>query len=159
VRYHRELLYAKGRDYIPMMLIGNHCDRTTARRVTYDKGRDLARQFGFKFIELYPTSPRNLTQAFFELIGDIIANEPPEPDIPIIIEPEMGTKSDSSSQNATQLSRSRSLRESLRDRLSPDTVKQIVRRRSFQDRGTVSLVQRLPDTNLLPDRQVTQVNR
>jgi hypothetical protein len=161
--YYQEVVYAKGKDPLSMILIGNHCDRTAARRVTYEKGRDMSRQFGCKFAELYPNSPRDLSQAFFDLIGDIVARETPQPPVPTIVEPEAeDDRSETSTQDTVRLGRSRSLRESIRGRLSPDTVKNIVRRRSLQDRSnrrSMSLAQRLRETNLLPERQTGMVDR
>lgn len=121
----------------------------------YEEGRELGRQLDCRFVELYPSSPRDTSEAFFTLIGDIAArdiSEDIQPSAPMpsifVTDGEGDTMTPITAQDTGPvLGRSRSLRDALRERLSPDAVKHIVvRRRSFQDgsshkRGR-SLIQR-----------------
>lgn len=140
--YHSEIQHAKGSEPFHALIIGNHCDRTAVRRVTYEEGRELSRQLGSDFVELYPNSPRDTSEAFFRLIREFTVQDNSEDVQRSATMPSIFVtdgEGDAMTPIATQdtgpaLGRSRSLRDSLRERLSPDAVKHIVvRRRSFQD--------------------------
>lgn len=46
-----QILRVKDVDYVPIVVVGNKCDREEAREVTTEEGRELAKSWGSPFFE------------------------------------------------------------------------------------------------------------
>lgn len=69
-----QLLKVKDKDYFPMIIVGNHCDREAERQVSRQEGYALARSIGCPFIEASSRAePRriNVENSFHELVREI----------------------------------------------------------------------------------------
>lgn len=69
--FYQQICRVKDRDYFPMVLVGNKCDLETDRQVSSQEGRDLAKQFGCRFIETSAKQRIQVEEAFFEVVRDI----------------------------------------------------------------------------------------
>ena len=56
------------------ILIGNKNDKED-RKVSYEQGRDLAKEFNMKFYETSAKTNNNITEAFYELTKDILNSD------------------------------------------------------------------------------------
>jgi GTPase KRas protein len=54
--------------YVPMMIIGNNCDRISEREVSTLEGHALAKELGCEFIEASAKSGVNVEKAFFDVV-------------------------------------------------------------------------------------------
>ena len=64
----RCLLDVKETDHVPIVLVGNKCDLETKREVTKDEGARLALQWGCPFMEVSALTPVNISDAFYDLV-------------------------------------------------------------------------------------------
>lgn len=62
-------------DNIPKVLLGNKCDLTIERQVSYEQGEELARKYGIKFFETSAKMNTNITEAFEHVINKIVNDE------------------------------------------------------------------------------------
>ena len=62
------LLDAKNTDDVPIVLVGNKCDLEKKREVTKDEGAKLALRWGCPFMEISALTPVNISDAFYELV-------------------------------------------------------------------------------------------
>ncbi|KAI0784491.1 24 kDa ras-like protein [Abortiporus biennis] len=69
--FREQLLRVKDDDNVPMILVGNKCDLEFHRQVGTHEGRELARQFGCKFIDTSARERTNVDDAFYELVREI----------------------------------------------------------------------------------------
>ncbi|KAJ2956418.1 hypothetical protein NQZ79_g7729 [Umbelopsis isabellina] len=77
--FYQQIRRVKDRDFFPMVLIANKCDLEHDRQVssqgactvTFDEGRDLARNFGCAFIETSAKQRINVDEAFASVVRDI----------------------------------------------------------------------------------------
>ncbi|KIM59317.1 hypothetical protein SCLCIDRAFT_1028237 [Scleroderma citrinum Foug A] len=69
--FYQQILRVKGLDFFPVIVVGNNCDREYERQVSAQEGRDLARQFGCKFIETSSKLCINVDEAFINLVREI----------------------------------------------------------------------------------------
>lgn len=54
--------------YVPMMLVGNRCDRVTEREVSTQEGYTLARELGCEFVEASAKDCINVEKAFYDAV-------------------------------------------------------------------------------------------
>ena len=54
-----------------VIIVANKCDLENERQVSTQEGRDLAKQFGCKFIETSAKSRYNVDESFFNLVREI----------------------------------------------------------------------------------------
>jgi GTPase KRas protein len=54
--------------YVPMMIVGNNCDRISEREVSALEGHALARELGCEFVETSAKSGINVEKAFFDVV-------------------------------------------------------------------------------------------
>jgi GTPase KRas protein len=67
----QQILRVKDKDYFPMIVVGNHCDRVTERLVSTQEGRALAKSFGCPFCEVSTHERINIESSFFDLVREI----------------------------------------------------------------------------------------
>lgn len=70
-QFYQQILRVKDKDYFPIIIVANKCDLENERQVSTQEGRDLAKQFGCKFIETSAKSKYNVDEAFFSLVREI----------------------------------------------------------------------------------------
>ncbi|KAF2861714.1 ras protein [Piedraia hortae CBS 480.64] len=71
VTFQQQILRVKDRDYFPIIVVGNKCDLESERQVSTEEGKQLARQFGCKFIETSAKSRSNVENAFYDIVREI----------------------------------------------------------------------------------------
>ena len=69
--FRRRILRAKDKDYFPMIVVGNHCNRQYERQVSRQEGAALAREFDCPFVEASSEGLINVDVAFYDLVRDI----------------------------------------------------------------------------------------
>lgn len=69
--FQQNILKIKDKEYFPIILVGNHCEREDERQVSKKDGEALARSFGCGFFEASSTERINIEEAFFDLVRDI----------------------------------------------------------------------------------------
>jgi GTPase KRas len=69
--FQQQILQAKDKDYFPMIVVGNHCDREDKREVSKQEGAALAREFKCRFVEASSEGWINADVAFYDLVRDI----------------------------------------------------------------------------------------
>jgi GTPase KRas len=69
--FRRRILRAKDKDYFPMIVVGNHCNRQYERQVSSQEGVALAREFACPFVETSSEGLINVDVAFYDLVRDI----------------------------------------------------------------------------------------
>jgi GTPase KRas protein len=67
----QQILRIKDKDYFPIILVGNNCEREGERQVSKQEGQSLARSFGCPFIETSAKSRINVDNAFYDLVREI----------------------------------------------------------------------------------------
>jgi GTPase SAR1 family protein len=55
------------------ILIGNKCDLEEKRQVTYDQAKEMAEQFGMKYIETSAKTAYHVEDAFVTMTKEVIA--------------------------------------------------------------------------------------
>lgn len=60
-------------DNVNKLLVGNKCDMTSKKVVTFDEGKELADSHGIKFIETSAKSSHNVEEAFHIMASEIKA--------------------------------------------------------------------------------------
>eukprot|EP01115_Flamella_aegyptia_P005861 TRINITY_DN2465_c0_g1_i2.p1 TRINITY_DN2465_c0_g1~~TRINITY_DN2465_c0_g1_i2.p1 ORF type:complete len:192 (-),score=62.21 TRINITY_DN2465_c0_g1_i2:211-786(-) len=68
---HDHILRVKDTEKVPFVLVGNKCDLVSEREVPKEKGEELARELGCKFMECSAKTKINVTEAFHELVREI----------------------------------------------------------------------------------------
>lgn len=69
--FQQEILRVKDKDYFPMIVVGNHCDRENERQVSKQEGAALAKRFECRFVEGPSKDWINVDVAFYDLVRDI----------------------------------------------------------------------------------------
>ncbi|KAI9001668.1 Ras GTPase [Gaertneriomyces sp. JEL0708] len=69
--FYQQILRVKDKDYYPIIIVANKCDLEAERVVSTQEGRDLARQFGCKFVETSAKQKINVDEAFYSLVREI----------------------------------------------------------------------------------------
>lgn len=54
--------------YVPVMLVGNNCDRVAEREVSAEEGYALARELGCEFVEASAKECINVEKAFYDVV-------------------------------------------------------------------------------------------
>ncbi len=71
VTFQQQILRVKDKDYFPVIVVANKCDLEQDRQVSQQEGRDLAKQFGCRFIEASAKQRINVDEAFYNLVREI----------------------------------------------------------------------------------------
>ncbi|KAK9711865.1 RAS1 protein [Basidiobolus ranarum] len=69
--FHQQILRVKDRDYFPIIVVANKSDLENERQVSTQEGRDLAKQFGCRFIETSAKQRINVDEAFYNIVREI----------------------------------------------------------------------------------------
>ncbi|CAG8455623.1 11476_t:CDS:1 [Ambispora leptoticha] len=73
-RFRNQICRVKDTDSVPIMLVGNNCDKTTEREVSREEGMNMARLLGCEFIECSSRTCVNVHRAFYTVVRMIQAN-------------------------------------------------------------------------------------
>lgn len=71
ITFQQQILRVKDKDYFPMIVVGNRCDREDERQVSKQEGAALARGFGGRFVEASSKNRINVDVTFYDLVRDI----------------------------------------------------------------------------------------
>lgn len=69
--FSEQILRVKGDESIPMILVGNKADLTSARRVKLEEAEQLATQWNIPYMETSAKTYLNVDEAFFGLLEAI----------------------------------------------------------------------------------------
>ncbi|KAG9284142.1 hypothetical protein G9A89_022916 [Geosiphon pyriformis] len=72
-RYRDQMIRVKDSDMVPLMLVGNKCDKITEREVSREEGINMARSLGCEFIESSAKTCVNVERAFYTVVRMIRA--------------------------------------------------------------------------------------
>jgi GTPase KRas protein len=70
-KFHQQILRVKNRDDVPIVLFGNKSDMENERQVATVEGKNLAQQWGARFIEGSAKENKNIKEAFHALVVDV----------------------------------------------------------------------------------------
>ncbi|CAG8671759.1 10924_t:CDS:2, partial [Ambispora leptoticha] len=72
-RFRDQINRVKDSDSVPLMLVGNKCDKITEREVSREEGMNMARHLGCEFIESSAKTCVNVERAFYTVVRMIRA--------------------------------------------------------------------------------------
>lgn len=72
-RFREQIFRVKDIENVPMMLVGNKCDRVTEREVTREEGMMMARRLACDFIETSAKTCVNVERSFYQVVKIIRA--------------------------------------------------------------------------------------
>lgn len=61
---------------LPTVLVGNQCDRLSGREVSFDEGRNLAKQLSCEFFEVSAKDGSNVEEAFSHILRQLLPVKP-----------------------------------------------------------------------------------
>lgn len=70
-RFREQIMRAKDTEYIPLILVGNKCDKVTEREVSREEGMGLAKKLNCEFIETSAKTCVNVERAFYTVVRHI----------------------------------------------------------------------------------------
>lgn len=70
-RIRSQIFKVRETDSVPIMLVGNKCDKENDREVTREEGASLARQFACNFVETSAKTDLNVERSFCEIVRAI----------------------------------------------------------------------------------------
>lgn len=73
-RFRDQISRVKDTDNVPLMLVGNKCDKITEREVSREEGMNMARKLRCEFIESSAKTCVNVERAFYTVVRMIRAN-------------------------------------------------------------------------------------
>ncbi|CAG8435996.1 13426_t:CDS:2 [Rhizophagus irregularis] len=73
-RFRDQITRVKDTDNVPLMLVGNKCDKITEREVSREEGMNMARKLRCEFIESSAKTCVNVERAFYTVVRMIRAN-------------------------------------------------------------------------------------
>jgi len=74
-RFREQITRSKDTDIIPLMLVGNKCDKVTEREVSREEGLSLAKKLNCEFIESSAKTCVNVERAFYTVVRMIRATK------------------------------------------------------------------------------------
>jgi len=75
--FRHQILSAKDADRVPLVIVGNKCDREDSRQVSAADGVALAKSYGAEFFEGSAKSGKNVDEAFYALVSGAEFCSPP----------------------------------------------------------------------------------
>eukprot|EP00300_Choanocystis_sp_HF-7_P008753 c16087_g1_i2.p1 GENE.c16087_g1_i2~~c16087_g1_i2.p1 ORF type:complete len:189 (+),score=32.04 c16087_g1_i2:60-626(+) len=79
VTFREKILRSKDSENVPMVLVGNKCDLEAERAVQWAEGKELADQWGCRFMESSAKEKINHEECFFEVVRAIRRMEAAQP--------------------------------------------------------------------------------
>ncbi|CAG8626366.1 15289_t:CDS:1, partial [Dentiscutata heterogama] len=73
-RFHDQIIRVKDNEPVPLMLVGNKCDKITEREVSREEGMNMARRLKCDFIESSAKTCVNVERAFYGVVKMIRQN-------------------------------------------------------------------------------------
>jgi GTPase KRas protein len=73
-RFRDQITRVKDTDLVPLMLVGNKCDKITEREVSREEGMNMARKLKCEFIESSAKTCVNVERAFYTVVRMIRSN-------------------------------------------------------------------------------------
>ncbi|CAG8510908.1 18225_t:CDS:2 [Dentiscutata erythropus] len=73
-QFHDQIIRVKENEPVPIMLVGNKCDKITEREVSREEGMDMARKLRCDFIESSAKTAVNVERAFYGVVKMIRQN-------------------------------------------------------------------------------------
>ncbi|KAJ3172342.1 Ras GTPase ras2 [Geranomyces variabilis] len=70
-RFKQQIHRVKDTDTVPLMLIGNKCDKVAEREVSKEEGQQMARRLHCDFLESSAKTCLNVDKAFFQVVRKI----------------------------------------------------------------------------------------
>ncbi|ORY07621.1 hypothetical protein K493DRAFT_273416 [Basidiobolus meristosporus CBS 931.73] len=70
-RFRDQIIRVKDTDRVPIMLVGNKCDKINEREVSKEEGLGMARRLGCEFIETSAKTSVNVEKAFYTVVRTI----------------------------------------------------------------------------------------
>ncbi|CAH1756169.1 10820_t:CDS:2 [Entrophospora sp. SA101] len=67
-RFRDQIIRVKDSDQVPLMLVGNKCDKITEREVSREEGMNMAKRLGCEFIESSAKTCVNVERAFYTVV-------------------------------------------------------------------------------------------
>mmetsp|Transcript_15749 Transcript_15749/g.26798 ORF Transcript_15749/g.26798 Transcript_15749/m.26798 type:complete len:194 (-) Transcript_15749:190-771(-) len=67
-RFYDHILQVKGKEEVPLVLIGSKCDLESSREVRSNEGEELAAKWGCPFFETSAKTEQNVHEVFTELV-------------------------------------------------------------------------------------------
>ncbi|CAG8637047.1 7720_t:CDS:1, partial [Ambispora gerdemannii] len=67
-RFRNQITRVKDSESVPIMLVGNKCDKITEREVSREEGINMAQQIGCGFIETSEKTCVNVERAFYTVV-------------------------------------------------------------------------------------------
>ncbi|KAJ1932517.1 RAS2 protein [Linderina macrospora] len=67
-RFRDQIIRVKDQDHVPMMLVGNKCDKAQEREVSFQEGQAMARRLGCDFVESSAKTCINVEKAFYTTV-------------------------------------------------------------------------------------------
>ena len=79
-RFYDHILQVKGKDEVPLILVGSKCDLETDREVSKDEGKALAEKFSCPFFETSAKTRVTVDEVFEELVRIVQKSKKQETD-------------------------------------------------------------------------------
>lgn len=79
-RFYDHILQVKGKDEVPLILVGSKCDLDADREVTKEEGKALAEKFSCPFFETSAKTRVNVDEVFEELVRIVQKSKKSETD-------------------------------------------------------------------------------
>ncbi|KAI8384857.1 small GTPase superfamily [Radiomyces spectabilis] len=73
-RFRDQIFRVKDVDNVPLILVGNKCDKVTDREVSREEGYQMARRLSCEFIETSAKTCVNVERSFYSVVRTIRAN-------------------------------------------------------------------------------------
>ncbi|CAJ0753981.1 21126_t:CDS:2 [Entrophospora sp. SA101] len=73
-RFRDQIIRVKDSDQVPLMLVGNKCDKITEREVSREEGMNMAKRLGCEFIESSAKTCVNVERAFYTVKENAMFN-------------------------------------------------------------------------------------
>lgn len=69
--FREQILRVKGDEYVPFILVGNKCDLSERRQVSYDEATRLATEWNVPYVETSAKTRFNVDKIFYDLMKEL----------------------------------------------------------------------------------------
>ena len=74
-RFYDHIVSVKGKEEVPMILVGSKRDLEDQRQVTTEEGQELSKKLGCPFFETSAKTRENVDEVFSELVRRVVAHK------------------------------------------------------------------------------------